>query len=236
MRVIGHRGAAGHAPENTLRSIRLAIDCGVDAVEIDVRMLDGVLFVLHDQLLERTTSGSGDYKAISLKRLRELDAGLGERVPLLEEVVELIGGRIGLNVEVKEAGIAREVVDCLNQLTRGKPDWRDQLLLSSFDSATTAELSRLRGTMRFGLLYDGPFAPALARALALGAQSLHMPLSAIVVADVAAAHAAGLDVYVYTVNQPQDIRRCADAGVDGVFSDFPDRVIAYNREQAARTT
>jgi glycerophosphoryl diester phosphodiesterase len=230
--VIGHRGAAGHAPENTLRSIAFAIDCGADAVEIDVRLLDGALIVLHDAQLDRTTSGAGHYKSTSLTDLRRLDAGGGERIPLLDEVVALIGGRVGLNVEVKEPGIAERVVATLDRLTADRPAWRAQLLLSAFDVATTAELARLRGSMRLGVLYEGAFAPALARAGTLGAYSLHMPLKALAAADVRLAQARGLAVYVYTVNMEADIRRCLALGVDGVFSDYPDRALACVREAA----
>ncbi len=229
MLVIGHRGAAGHRPENTLASLRLALTLGADAVEVDVQMLAGALIVLHDETLERTTNGHGHYKAMSLAALRALDAGEGERVPLLEEVIALTCGRIGLNIEVKEAGIAAQVVDFVLAATTALPAWRARILLSSFDIETSAVLARLRGTMGFGLLYEEAFESALARALELGAKSLHMPLRALDAAAVSRAQAQGLAVYVYTVNANADIARCRAAGVDGVFSDYPDRVIAAQR-------
>jgi glycerophosphoryl diester phosphodiesterase len=229
MLVIGHRGAAGHRPENTLASLRHALALGVDAVEIDVQMLDSALIVLHDETLERTTNGHGHYKTMSLTDLRALDAGQGERVPLLDEVIALTRGRIGLHIEVKEAGIAAQVVDFVLAATTDLPSWRPRILLSSFDVATSALLAQLRGTMGFGLLYEEDFAAALARALRLGAQSLHMSLSALDGAAVQTAQRQGLAVYVYTVNSSADIARCRAAGVDGVFSDYPDRVIAAQR-------
>lgn len=229
MLVIGHRGAAGHRPENTLASLRYALALGVDAVEIDVQMLDGALIVLHDTTLERTTNGRGDFKAMSLTALRALDAGAGERVPLLEEVIGLTRGQIGLNIEVKEAGIAAQVISFVLAATADLPAWRARILLSSFDVETSAELARLRGTMGFGLLYEEAFEPALKRALALGAKSLHMCLDALDAAAVARAHSRGLEVYVYTVNTDEHIARCRTTGVDGVFSDYPDRVIASQR-------
>jgi len=226
MRVFGHRGAAGHRPENTLASLRHALALGVDAVEIDVRLLDGALIVLHDDTLDRTTSGHGTYKALSLDALRALDAGEGESIPLLDEVITLILGRIDLNIEVKEAGIAQQVVEQTLAATAPWPAWREHILLSSFDVETSAELARLRGPMRFGLLYEEDFAGALARALHLGAQSLHMALEHLDAADVARAHHHGIAVYVYTVNDAAAIARCRAAQVDGVFSDYPERVIA----------
>ena len=227
--VIGHRGAAGHAPENTLRSIEFALKAGVDAVEIDVRLLDETIIVLHDETVDRTTSGSGHYKSMSLDELRGLDAGGGERIPLLEEVVDLIDGRIDLNVEVKEAGIAAQVIDALVEMTSSRVHWRSQILLSSFDVATTYELARGRGEMRLGILYEDSFDSALARAKTLGAYSLHMSGRSIDGEDIARAHESNIAVFVYTVNEQADILRCAEARVDGVFSDYPDRVVAFNR-------
>lgn len=229
MLVIGHRGAAGHRPENTLASLRHALTLGVDAVEIDVQMLDAALIVLHDDTLERTTNGHGHFKAMSLAALRALDAGQGERVPLLEEVIALTRGQVGLHVEVKEAGIAAEVVDFMQAATADLPDWRPRVRLSSFDVATSAVLAEQRGAMGFGLLYEEDFESALARARRLGAQSLHMPLRALNESAVQRAHGQGLAVYVYTVNTSEDIARCRAANVDGVFSDYPDRVIAAQR-------
>ena len=226
MLVIGHRGAAGHAPENTLASVRHAIACGVDAVEIDVCLLEDALIVLHDDTLDRTTNGHGPYKDMRLVELRALDAGQGERIPLLEEVIALTCGRIGLNIEVKEAGIAAQVVTAALVATAAHRAWRAQILLSSFDIATSAALADLRGTMALGLLYEEAFDAALARALTLGARSLHMSLATLNARDVARARARGLQVYVYTVNDDEALARCRAARVDGVFSDYPDRIPA----------
>lgn len=226
MLVIGHRGAAGHAPENTLASVRHAIACGVDAVEIDVCLLEDALIVLHDDTLDRTTNGHGPYKDMRLADLRALDAGQGEPIPLLEEVIALTCGRIGLNIEVKEAGIAAQVVTAALVATAAHRAWRAQILLSSFDIATSAALADLRGTMALGLLYEEAFDAALARALTLGARSLHMSLATLNARDVARARARGLQVYVYTVNDDEALARCRAAQVDGVFSDYPDRILA----------
>lgn len=231
MFVFGHRGAAGHAPENTLQSIAAGLAYGVDGIEIDVRLLEDELIVLHDERLERTTTGGGHYKAMRLADLRRLDAGNGQRVPLLAEVVAVVAGRAVLNVEVKEAGIARQVVAALERVAPAA--CLADILLSSFDEATTTELATLCGSMRLGVLYEDGFTAALARAEALAAWSLHLPLLDVGPAAVAAAHAAGLRVYVYTVNAHEDIARCQAAGVDGVFSDYPDRVVAFNRARAA---
>ncbi len=128
---------------------------------------------------------------------------------------------------MKEAGIADAVIDAL---AAARPALApERVLLSSFDEATTARLAERRGAMRLGMLYEGGFDAARARAVTLGAWSMHLPLADLDDARVAAVHAAGLRALVYMVNAPADIARCHAAGVDGVFSDFPDRVIAFNR-------
>jgi len=229
MQVLGHRGAAGLKPENTLASIEHALQLGVDGIEIDVRMHGDALIVMHDATLDRTTTGHGHHARYTLAQLRSFDAGDGERIPLLSEVLALARGRTRLNVEVKSCGIARVVLTELEQATRGCAAWRRQILLSAFDPATSAELAAGRQSMTFGLLYEEPFAQALSRARDLGAGSLHMSLALLDANDVRTAQNAGLEVYVYTANTPADFARCLAAGVDAVFSDFPDRALAACR-------
>lgn len=107
---IGHRGALGHAPENTLAALELAITYGVDMVEFDVRRTaDGTLVLLHDDSVDRTTNGEGSIEEWSLSMLRELDAGGGERIPLLEEALACLSGRAGAMIELKVRGIAADV-------------------------------------------------------------------------------------------------------------------------------
>ena len=231
MRVIGHRGAAGHVPENTIASVHAARALGAEGVEFDVRALDGALIVLHDATLERTTDGRGHYKDYDLTGLRALRTAAGEPIPLLAEMLDAAEGFDPVNVEVKEAGIADAVVDALEHHYADHPARLARVLLSSFDRATTARLAARRGRMQLGVLYENePFAEALARAVALAADSLHLPLADLTPARVIAAHAAGLRVYVYTVNEADAIAACAAWGADGVFSDFPERVLEFERE------
>ncbi len=235
MLVIGHRGAAGRVAENTVASARHALAAGVDGVEFDVRAHGGRLIVLHDATLQRTTNGRGPYQALSLASLRALDAGGGEPIPLLEEMLAPLGGGLLVNVEVKQAGIAHTVVSALEAWLAAHPGWRSTLLLSSFDIGTTQALAARRGDMRLGMLYEDDLDDALARARALDAWSLHMPLHDVSPAAVERAHALGLAVLVYTVNAIADVERCAAARVDGVFTDYPERVVAWNRRADSDT-
>jgi len=233
--VLGHRGAAGHVDENTVASMRHALACGVDGIEFDVRLLDGALIVLHDATLDRTTDGRGHYKALNLAALRRLRTPAGERVPLLAEILDIIVGAGVVNVEVKEAGIADQVVTALDAYYLRRPADQARVLLSSFDRATTAALARRRGTMQIGVLYDGEsFDAALARAVDIDAHSLHLPLADVNPGRIEAVHARDLKAYVYTVNLLPDITHCHACNVDGVFSDFPDRVLAFLRARNLR--
>ena len=114
-------------------------------------------------------------------------------------------------------------------MTALRAPWRSRILLSSFDVATTYQLARKRGEMRLGILYEDGFDNALARAKTLDAYSLHMSGRSIDLEDIARAHESNVMVFIYTVNEQADILRCAESRVDGVFSDYPDRVVAFNR-------
>ena len=112
---IGHRGAMGHAPENTLLSVTKALDLGVKWIEIDVYFIDKELVVIHDDRLERTTDGIGYVQEQSLDYLRSLDAGKGEKIPLLREIFDLIDGRAGINIELKGVNTAEPVVKLIRK-------------------------------------------------------------------------------------------------------------------------
>ena len=113
---IGHRGAAGHAPENTLGAIQTGIALGVDFVEIDVRRTaDGVLVILHDETVNRTTNGKGQIDRVSLQEAKQLNAGNGEPIPTLEEAINVLAGRAGLLLELKVNGVAQQAVETVRR-------------------------------------------------------------------------------------------------------------------------
>src|SRR5271154_4385560 len=117
---IGHRGAKGLEPENTLRSIRKALDLGVDGVEVDVYLAGGQLVVIHDDTLERTTNGRGRVEAQSFDYLRSLDAGMGEKIPTLREVFDTVNRRAFINVELKGGNTAEPVFELIEEYAGGK--------------------------------------------------------------------------------------------------------------------
>jgi glycerophosphoryl diester phosphodiesterase len=228
---IGHRGAMGHAPENTLSSFRKALELGVPCVELDVHNVDGNLVVFHDDRLERTTDGAGYLAAHSFKQLRALDAGSGEKIPTLTEVFELIDKRAGVNIELKGSDTAHPVAKFIAGLRQ--QGWHDNLILvSSFNHRELETLKQLDPTIKLGALFVGLPVDDAEFAVRLGAYSVNTSLEFVDKRFVKNAHSNGLRVFVFTVNHPEDITRMRELGVDGVFTNFPERVLQDQEDES----
>ena len=222
----GHRGAGGYEPENTLRSVRKALELGADGIEVDAYWVDGHLMVIHDDTLNRTTNGTGPIADKSFAYLRSLDAGKGEQIPTLEEVCDTVNRRAVVNVELKGPGTAAPVVKVIEHYvkTRG---WKYQdFLVSSFDHEQLQTAKSLGAEIRIGALIDKKSRDLAAFAERMGAWSLHAGKRQVTPELVADAHQRGLKVFVYTINKPAEFATMRELGVDGVFTDFPDRVVA----------
>jgi len=225
---IGHRGAMGHAPENTLLSFKKALELGAQCVEADVYHVDGKLMVFHDDRLERTTNGSGYLLDHDFDYLRSLGAGDGERIPTLGEVFETVDLRAGVNIELKGPGTARPVAKFISTLR--KYGWRDDLILvSSFNHPELEEVRRIDPRIRLGVLNVGLPVDNAVFAAALGAYSVHLSMKSIDRRFVEDAHSRGLKVFVFTVNHPDDICRMQGLGVDGIFTNYPERVLKHQK-------
>lgn len=219
---IGHRGAKGHRPENTLSSFEFALQLGCPWIELDVYFVEGELLVIHDKSVDRTTNGTGLIKDLSLSALRALDAGDGQQIPTLDEVVALVNRRCRINVELKGPDTAEPVNQALSRYCQ--EGWESgDFLISSFNHR---ELDKAEPVFRRGALFAEIPGDWLERTLALGAWSANFDQKKVTRDLVVKAHEAGIKVLVYTANEPQDIERVTAAGVDGIFSDFPDRVLA----------
>jgi len=216
--IIGHRGAAGLEPENTLRSFARAIELGVDAIELDLYCVDGHLIVIHDDTLERTTNGRGKLSEISFDALRALDAGQGERIPTLREVFDLVDGRVAINVELKGRGTAEPLAELL--AGRGP----DDVLVSSFEHSELVRFHHIAAGVRTAPLFGRASTRLFDIARDLDAWSIN--LSTKLAAGELPQRIAerGYRCLVYTVNDPATAKRLKAAGVDGIFTDFPDRM------------
>ena len=221
---IGHRGAMGHEPENTLCSIRRALELGTPCIEIDVYWVDGHLMVFHDDRLERTTDGTGLISEKSFEALRSLDAGKGERIPTLEEVCELVDGKAGINVELKGPDTAEPVAQIVLSLIEKGWD-KNALLASSFNHRELFNMRRLDPDLQLGVITRSATPEDLDFAKSIAAFSIHPAHQFIHPKLVKDLHARGIRIYAYTVNEPDDIARMHELGIDGVFTNYPERVL-----------
>lgn len=237
--ILAHRGFSARAPENTLAAIELAIGSGAAGVEIDVGFsADRALVVIHDDLLDRTTSGRGAVRAMPLAVLRQLDAGswfspafAGERIPLLEEVLELVRGRLPINVEIKGEPVESEPragradgIEALALRAVLERGMLDQVLFSSFHPLALWRLRRLSPAAQTASLLHAPYHRGRApREIVgeVGANALHVADGEVSPALAESCRAAGIPLRVYTVNDARRYRELAAWGVDGVFSDDP---------------
>ncbi len=222
MQIIAHRGASGEFPENTLLAIEQAITQHANAIEIDVFAVENQLIVIHDHHLQRTTNGIGSIYDYTLAELRRLDAGLGQRIPLLQEVLDTLPSDIWLNIELKGENTAEPLLQLLNK--REALGYNlNNLLISSFNHHLLAWLKKHKPQLRLGALIYGLPLDYATVAEQLQAYSLNCDAGFINQTLVDDAHARGLKVYVYTVDQPDDIDRLKSYGVDGIFTNYPAR-------------
>jgi glycerophosphoryl diester phosphodiesterase len=217
---IGHRGAAGYEPENTLRSINRALAIGVDMVEIDVQQsADGQLVVIHDKRVDRTTNGSGYVAEMDVADLRCLDAGLGEKVPLLEEVLELLSGRVGLMIEIISPGIADKLVDLIKRKPFDRP-----LIAASFHHDELLRVRKAWPDAKTLALLEGVPVDKISFAREARVTHVGLAMESITASFIRQIKEANLSIFVYTANDARDIAELHRLNVDGVISDFPDRL------------
>ena len=230
---IAHRGAAGTRPELTRPAFERALEIGVDMIELDVQLTrDGQLVVLHDRTLGRTVAGAGPVRERTLAELQALDAGgwfdprwAGATVPSLAEVLTWTAGRAELNVEIKSpaedwAATATALVELLRAHGR-----LDGTIVSSFQMGALAAVRALTTAARLGVLWQTTdFDPMWAEAEAFGAVAVHPLWSLVDEAFVAEARGRGRRVLVWTVNDADSIADLIAVGVDGIISDFPERL------------
>ncbi len=228
---IAHRGASGRAPENTHAAFAAALALGAEAIELDCQLsADGELVVIHDETLDRTTDGQGPVGDRTAAELAALDAGAwfdpsyrGERIPRLADVIAQLRGRVTLNVEIKSARDLGTIESKLAALIAAEraAEW---VLCSSFHPEALRTMRAAAPWARLGVLCDeDPRRGGLALALELKAEVLIPGRRWVDARIVEEAHVRGLDVWVWTVNEPGEMRRLIALGVDAIFSDWPER-------------
>jgi glycerophosphoryl diester phosphodiesterase len=231
--VIAHRGASAVAPENTMAAFRRAVAMGVDCIETDLHLSrDGRLIIIHDTTLERTTNGDGLVKNFTFSELRQLDAGrwfsedfAGERLPGVEELLDLAGQTdLSLYLEIKGGagyGVERAVISAL----RGRKEAKAAVVLC-FDPSVLDRMHQLDRLLMTGLLFESGGEDMVREAVRVGARQI-APRGDFVTPELLAdSHRRGLKVIAWTINEPAQMRALASAGVDGIMTNHPDRLIA----------
>jgi len=232
--LIGHRGFSAKFPENTLASFEGAISAGVQIIEMDLTLTkDRKVVVIHDERLDRTTNGSGLVSEKSWPEIQTLDAGFwfspsfkGETIPSLDQVLNQLGGRVLMNLEIKPEAfevhrppdsICRQVVAQLKAR-----NLLDQVLVSSFAPQVLLELSELEPQLALGFLSHSPLDPLqLLLLVQAKCYSYNPSAQQITSHDITTLQQLGYPVYTYTVNDPAEQQRLFDLGVTGIFSDGP---------------
>ncbi len=230
--IYAHRGASAHAPENTISAFLLAIEHGADGIEFDVKVTrDGRVIVLHDQTLQRTTTGSGDFKNFTYDELRKLDAGSkfstkysNEKLPTLEEVFEAVGNRIGINIELTNyATPGDDLIEKVAIILASTKD-TSRVMFSSFNWGNLKKASKLCPGIHCGILALPGIAGWLSRSYFtrnVPHEAVHPYFTDVSKNSVKNWHHQGLKVNIWTVNDPNEMLRLKDIGVDMIMTDDP---------------
>ena len=222
---LGHRGACGHAPENTLLSMKKALALGVHGFEFDIQLSrDGEPMVIHDDTLERTTSGKGNVRDFTAEELQQLDAGDGEKIPTLRNVLDLVDKRCRLFIELKAEHSAFPVAETITYAVEHMGWSYEQFFVCSFDHRQIASVRAINPAIHTCALLVGIPVSLAAIAQEAGAWSINPNIHHMSAALVQDAHKRGLKVCVWTANSPAEIAKAKAYGVDGIMSDFPDRL------------
>ncbi|WP_339060268.1 glycerophosphodiester phosphodiesterase [Tepidibacillus marianensis] len=234
VQVIAHRGASAISPENTMVAFRRAIEVGADAIETDVQLTkDGHLILIHDELVNRTTNGTGWVKDYTLQQLRKLDAGSWfsksyqyEKIPTLDDFFTFIqSSKIWVNIEIKNGlfpypGIEEKLILKIREY-----QMTSRVVVSSFNHYSLFKFHHLAPDIKTAVLYmTGIFEP-WTYAKRIGAIGLHPYKEVVSKRLIVHAHQLGMTVYPFTVDDPKEMKELNNLGVDGIMTNVPDRLI-----------
>ncbi len=224
MIVIGHRGAMGHETENTLASVQKALDLGVDMIEIDVfRVKSGEIVVFHDERLERLSNAGGPIEDWNYYDLKKVVLNGNHRIPILQDVLKLIDHRVPLNIELKGANTAERVNHIIAYYIKARGWKPEDFLISSFNWEELRILRAINPDIAIAVLTEEDPEEAVQVARELGAVAINPHFKSLTAENVNSIHEAGFKVYTWTVNDKADLDRMRQFGVDGVFTNFPER-------------
>lgn len=222
---IGHRGAKGHLAENTLASFKKALSLGADAVEFDVHVCaTGELVVVHDFTVDRVTNGTGEVHKMTLEELKSLTIDNEHTIPTLQEVVNALSKQCLINIEMKGRHTAQPVSNFIDAcIANGNYTYAD-FIVSSFQREELQVMSTLNPKVYLGILTQASVAQAIEWAAEFNAKAIHPHYTLLTQSNVVKAQNSGYRVYTWTVNEPEDIERVKAYGVNGIISDYPERL------------
>lgn len=223
--IIGHRGAMGHETENTIASVQKALDFGVDMIEIDVfRIASGEIVVFHDTELDRLSDAAGKIEEFNLSDLKNVKLDGNHRIPELKEVLKLVNNSVRLNIELKGAGTAQGVHLLTDHyVANGAWDLRN-FIISSFNWDELKVMRELQADIPIAVLTDEDPIQAIPVAESLEAEAINPNYKLLTEENIRAMRDAGFKVYTWTVNRPEDIAHIKSLKVDGIITDYPERI------------
>lgn len=223
--VIGHRGAMGHETENSLASIQKALDLGVDMIEIDVfKISSGEIVVFHDDTVDRLTNGPGKIEEYNIFELKRLILDGGHKIPMLQDVLKLIDNKVALNIELKGADMSDRVNFIMNYYIKQKNWSPENFIISSFNWDELRAMRKINGEVAIAVLTEENPIDAIPVAKELNAVAINPYFKNLDAAVANEIREAGFKIYTWTVNEPADIDAMKQINVDGIITNFPERV------------
>lgn len=221
---IGHRGAMGHETENTILSIKKALELDVDMIEIDVFVIkSGEVVVFHDEVLDSLTNAKGKIEDYNWEDLKKVIVTGNHKIPLLEDVISTINKKTSLNIELKGSKTAKPVFDILT--TFYEKGWtKNNFNISSFLWEELENYRQLDTAISIGILTEENPLEAINIAEKLNAQSINPWYKTLTSENIELIHKKGFKIYTYTVNEPDTIKKMIRLGVDGIFCNYPERL------------
>ena len=237
-KIFGHRGASGQAPENTLEAFKLAQEQGADGIELDVQLTkDGEVVVIHDETIDRTSTGKGAVRDYTLEELRKfsfhnhMEAYRGAKIPTLKEVLELVKpGKMEVNIELKTGIFWYPQIEEKTMKIVKETGMENRVIYSSFNHYSIQKIRKLDETAETAYLYSDVFLDVEKYAEKTGVCGLHPSVYHLYMADFLEKYkASGLKVRVWTVNREEDMEKFIEAGLEGVITNYPARALAIRK-------
>ncbi len=222
---IGHRGAMGHETENTLASIQKALDLNVDMIEIDVfKINSGEIVVFHDEKIDRLTNGSGNIESLDVEALKNLTVEGNHKIPLLSEVLDVINHKVPLNIELKGSDTSEGVMHIINTYIENEGWTLDDFLISSFNWEELKNMRRINKDIEIAVLTEDNPLDAITIANDLNAVAINPNYLSLTKKNILEIRSRGFKIFTWTVNDKEQILNMRELGVDGIITNYPERV------------